>query len=44
MKHLSEEQLIEHHYGESNASVERHLEVCEELRKPTPRWNATSPR
>jgi negative regulator of sigma E activity len=30
MKHLSEEELIEHHYGETNARVGRHLERCEE--------------
>jgi hypothetical protein len=28
MKHLSEEKLIEHHYGEGDTGVERHLEVC----------------
>jgi hypothetical protein len=30
MKHLSEEQLIEQHYGEGNAEVRRHLEECGE--------------
>ncbi len=30
MRHLNEEELIEHHYGESNARVEHHLEVCGE--------------
>jgi hypothetical protein len=28
MKHLSEEELIEHHYGEGNSGAARHLEVC----------------
>jgi hypothetical protein len=30
MKHLNEEELIEHHYGESDAKVEHHLQVCGE--------------
>jgi anti-sigma-K factor RskA len=30
MKHISEEQLIEHHYGEGRAEVKHHLEVCGE--------------
>lgn len=28
MKHVSEEELIEHHYGESDPGVKRHLEEC----------------
>jgi hypothetical protein len=30
MKHLNQERLIEHHYGESSAAVKRHLEACGE--------------
>jgi hypothetical protein len=33
MKHPSEEQLIEHHYGEGTAEVKRHLGVCAECRE-----------
>jgi len=28
MKHLNEEELIEHHYGEGDADAKHHLEVC----------------
>jgi hypothetical protein len=30
MKHLTEEELIEHHYGEGKAEIKHHLEVCGE--------------
>lgn len=30
MKHLNEEELIEHHFGEGDADVKRHLEECGE--------------